>query len=137
ELAEYMLCSAGVEPIGRQRVCARQQHEIFTRDGQVQNALLCADRTVALAEFAQIGADAKSHPPTMASAFIGFLHRLHSSSVLSRGYHRRKGPTTIVTTEERSGAPDKPFPHSGLGDGVCGWQRMAAHRRVRASVNPH
>src|SRR5262249_515542 len=37
ELAEYMLCSAGVEPIGRQRVCARQQHEIFTRDGQVQN----------------------------------------------------------------------------------------------------
>src|SRR5580704_6972480 len=78
--AKRVIRGAGVECVGREGVGAAEDLQPLARDGQVQDALLGADRAVALADqaFLQVGADAEPHPAAMASAFIGLEHSLSS-----------------------------------------------------------
>src|SRR5208282_3135339 len=48
--AESMLCRAGVEPIGRQRIGAAEKLKGLARHDQMQKTLLGADRAVAFSD---------------------------------------------------------------------------------------
>src|SRR5207248_9726285 len=76
--AEGVLRDAGAEGIGRQRVGAAQDVEPLAQNRQMQNALLCANRAVALTDHGllQIDTDAKPHPAAVATALVSSEHRL-------------------------------------------------------------
>src|ERR1041385_5431283 len=76
--AEGVLRHSGAEDVGRHLVGAAQDIQPLARDGQMQNALLCADRAVAFADngLFEIDLDAEPHPPAMTPALIAFEHRL-------------------------------------------------------------
>src|SRR5206468_5804023 len=68
---------ARAKGVGRHLVSAAQDFEALVRDGQMQDALLCADRAVAFPDHGvrQIDLDAEPHPPAMTASFICLEHR--------------------------------------------------------------
>src|SRR5262245_8853508 len=69
--AERVLGHLGVELVGGQIVLAADELEQLPRHDQMQEALLAADRAVALGHTRKVGGDAKAHATTMASARHG------------------------------------------------------------------
>ena len=98
-----MLGHAGAEGVGRQRVLAAQQFEIFRRDGEVEDALLRADGATALLQQIQIDPGAEADSAAMAAALTVFKHWLHLFSRLSARKLRRMAlrPTGRVLIELR------------------------------------
>src|SRR5262249_23758506 len=73
--AERVLRDARVECVSREIVRSAEQRELLTGNNQVQNSFLGAHRAVAIDDGSKICRDAKSHAPTMTSAFHGAQHR--------------------------------------------------------------
>src|SRR5207302_2910495 len=76
--AEGVLCHAGAEGVGGQRVLAAQQFEMLRLDRQMEDALLRANRAVALRQQVQIDLRAEAYPAAMAAALTSFQHCSHS-----------------------------------------------------------
>jgi len=70
--AKRMLGRAGIEAIGRQRVGAGDQFELFRRHDEMQKALLGADRTIAFRDARKIACHTEPHATAMAAALVGF-----------------------------------------------------------------
>src|SRR3954466_5897056 len=77
---EGVLRHLGLEGVDRQRGLASQQFEIFRRDRQVKDALLGANRAVALRQQIQIDTRPKPHPAAMAAALALFQHHQYPVS---------------------------------------------------------
>src|SRR5207244_6500379 len=86
--AEGVLRRAGIELVGLQIVGAAQEFEARVEHRQMQDALLGADRAIALADdgVRQIDLDAKPDPAAMAAAFIALQHGLTPPPLPSRHY---------------------------------------------------
>src|SRR5262249_60291055 len=74
--AKRVLCNAGIEAIGRQRILAADELERILRHDEMQKTLFAADRAVALRHPRQIRGHAKAHAPTMAAALISLQREL-------------------------------------------------------------
>src|SRR5438477_6197743 len=72
--AEGVLRDAGVESIGRQVVASADDLEVLGRNDQVQDALLRADRAVALAREIEVARHPEPHPPAMTAALVFPAH---------------------------------------------------------------
>src|SRR5580692_7380976 len=82
--AEGVLRGVGIELVDREVLLSLQQLELLRRHDQVQDALFCADRAVALEQPRQIGAHPEAHPAAMAAALVDLDHQSGSGTTRNR-----------------------------------------------------
>src|SRR5262249_3496208 len=74
--AKRVLCNAGIEAIGRQRILAADELERILRHDEMKKTLFAADRADAIRHPRQIRGHAKTYAPTRTAALIGLQREL-------------------------------------------------------------
>jgi hypothetical protein len=73
--AERVLRNLGVELIGGQVVLAADQLELLGWHYEVQEALLAAQRAIAIGDAVEVRCNAETHPAAVTTAFVGRWHQ--------------------------------------------------------------
>src|SRR5262249_6678789 len=89
--AKCVFGGIGVELIRRESLLASQQLELLGQHEDVQDALFCADRTIAFRDARQIGTDAKVDAPAVATALVTLDHWLTTPIYFAARGVRRGG----------------------------------------------